>query len=103
MGKKSTAPNHLHKYKRVNLTRDPAKKEYLVFRCTKPLCSHYVPVTLALGKLCECNRCGDAMVIDKVSVGLALPHCPACTKRKQSNEEAVDIVAQFLKEHGDVS
>ena len=95
------APNHLHKYKRVNLTRDPTKKEYLVLKCMKPVCSHYVPLNLALGKLCECNRCGDAMVIDKVSITLALPHCTDCTKRKKVNEETVDLVAAFLKEHGE--
>lgn len=101
MGKSSKAPNHLHRYKRVNLTRDPEKKEYLVLKCTKPVCSHYVPLTLALGKLCECNRCGDAFVLDKVSVQLALPHCLECTKRKKTDEtENIDLVAQFLKEHG---
>jgi hypothetical protein len=91
--------NHVHRYKRVNLARNPGK-EYLVLRCTKPTCSHYVPVELALGKMCECNRCEQVMILDKVSVNLALPHCLACTKRKETNAEAVDAIAAFLKETG---
>jgi len=98
MTAKIKVPNHLHRYKRVNLARNPGK-EYLVFKCTKPLCSHYVPVTLAEGKLTECNRCGDAMVMDKVAVRLAVPHCPACTKRKADVLETVDLIADFLKDH----
>lgn len=99
MPKIKTIP-HLHRYKRVDLARNPGK-EYLVYRCTKPLCSHYVSVDLALGKLSECNRCGEPMIMDKVAVTLALPHCLSCTKRKDTNEATVDAIAEFLKEHSD--
>lgn len=91
-------PNHVHRFKKINLARNPGK-EYLVFRCTKPTCSHYIPVELAIGKLCECNRCEQIMVIDKVSITLTLPHCLACTKKKESNVETVTAIADFLKEH----
>jgi hypothetical protein len=100
MTAKIKVPNHLHRYKRVNIARNPSS-EYLVLKCMKPLCSHYVSLTLALGNLCECNRCGEPFVLDKVSVKQALPHCVDCTKhRKPENVENAQIIAEFLKEHG---
>ena len=91
------AVNHLHRYKRVNLARDGG--EYLVFKCTKPICSHYIAVSLAEGKLAECNICGNAFIIDKISVRRAKPHCLDCTKRKTTDMDKVDLIADFLKEH----
>lgn len=86
-------PDHLHKYKRVDLGN-----KYLVFKCMVPSCSHYVPLKLAEGKLCECNRCGNPMVITKANVDLARPHCIDCTKRKK--EIPVEAVAEFLSKTG---
>ena len=88
-------PNHLHRYKRANLSRNGG--EYLIFRCTKPICSHYVAVELAEGKLSECNRCGEAFIMDKTSVRLALPHCLSCTKTK-INSTDVNLISEFLKD-----
>ncbi len=84
--------NHIHKYKRINLSNEG---EYLVLKCLKPDCSHYVPVSLAIGAICECNRCSRVMVIDKATILLALPHCKDCTKSKKS-EQVADIAA-FLE------
>lgn len=81
---------HLHLYKKINLSR--TEKEYLVYRCVKPACSHYVPIALSLGKLCECNRCHEPMIITKVQLWssggspMAKPHCVDCIKRRKSNE-----------------
>lgn len=93
-------PNHLHRYKKVNLSRTPGK-EYLVYSCTKPTCSHYIPIHQSEGKLCECNRCGEPMVIDKrVLTGLsgskplAKPHCPSCTKSRKQDDVAA--ISEFL-------
>lgn len=80
--KKVKLPNHIHKYKRVNLTRDPKKKPYIVFACEQPGCSTYYTELLIIGQLAECWRCGDPFVIDKVSAGHVKPHCSACIKRK---------------------
>jgi len=96
---KSKAANHLHRYRRVNLGRDG--KEYLVYRCTKPLCTHYIRLDMAEGTMCECNRCGSPMIINREvmtkSSGrpMAKPHCLACTKSKKPN---LDAIAEFLKE-----
>ena len=93
--------NHIHRYKKANLARN-GNPPYYVYKCTKPTCSHYVPMELAEGKMCECNRCNEAMIINKAvltgSAGkpMTLPHCVNCIKRKKENVENVELVNQFL-------
>lgn len=82
-------PDHLHKYKRITLG-----KNYLVFKCVRPACTHYIPIKLAEGKLCECNRCGEPMILSKATMDLAKPHCIDCTKRKK--EIPVADITEFL-------
>ena len=91
--------NHVHRYKKVDLGRNG--KVYLVYKCVKPVCSHYIPIHLAEGKMCECNRCGEPMVITKSiltsnsgATPMARPHCPDCTKRKTSD---VGTINDFLE------
>jgi hypothetical protein len=99
MSKKSRAANHLHRYKKVNLssTKD---KPYLVYKCVKPACPHYTPVALAEGILCECNKCSEPMIITKsvlVHSGnkpMAKPHCPNCIVRK--NAKDVTAIADYI-------
>lgn len=86
--------NHLHRYKRRNIAN--GGKPYFVFHCTKPACSHYVRVDMAEGKLCECNRCGQPMVLNRETVRLAKPHCTDCIKRKKSDDVA--NIAEFLSD-----
>lgn len=89
---------HLHRYKKINIGRKP--NDYLVFRCTKPNCNHYIRTSLAEGKLCECNRCGEPMILNKVAVTLTLPHCITCTKsRKPNKKETLDAINQFLTQN----
>jgi hypothetical protein len=91
--------DHLHLYKKFNLSR--TEKEYLVYRCMKPACSHYIPIILSEGKLCECNRCGEPMIITKVQRSgnngkpMARPHCLDCFKRKKSNE--METISKFVE------
>lgn len=95
---RSKAANHLHRYKKVNLAKNG--KEYWVYRCTKPACSHYIPIDLAEGRLCECNRCGEAMIIGRETMTkssgrpMTLPHCGNCIKRKKDYD--VDTIQEFL-------
>lgn len=91
--------NHLHRYKKVDLS-EKRDKSYLVYRCTKPACSHYMPMKLAEGKLCECNRCGEPMIITKAVLThsgnkpMAKPHCTNCIKRR--HEKDVAAIAAFI-------
>lgn len=93
--------NHLHKYKKVDLSREK-DSPYLVYKCTKPACSHYIPLHLSEGKLCECNRCAEPMIITKqVLTGssgrpMTNPHCPNCIKRKKGTEADVAAISEFL-------
>jgi|PlaIllAssembly_1097288.scaffolds.fasta_scaffold14659_5 hypothetical protein len=90
--------NHLHRYRKINLGANG--KQFYVYRCTKPACSHYVRIELAEGKLCECNKCGEPMIITKTilthSSGkpMALPHCLGCIKRKKADD--VDRIKEYL-------
>lgn len=92
--------NHLHKYKKVDLARKKGKEKFLVYKCQVPTCSHYIPLSLAEGRVCECNRCGGVMLITKTTLqrsnggAMSLPHCDDCIKRK--NEETILDVASFL-------
>ncbi len=92
----SRIADHLHRYKRVNLASDGSK--YEVYKCVKPACPHYVPLKLAEGKLCECNRCHEPMIIGKVQLNgssgksMARPHCNDCVQKK------VDANAKALAE-----
>jgi len=74
--------DHLHEYRKQKL----GNKGYLIFKCTVPGCNHYVPLNLALGRLCKCNRCGEAMVIGQYAKRLARPHCDDCIKGKDSDD-----------------
>ena len=89
--------NHLHRYRKVNLSKNG---EFLVYRCTKPSCSHYIRLDMAEGRLCECNRCGQPMMIGRETLTkssgkpMALPHCSECVKRK--GIENVEVIKEFL-------
>lgn len=93
--------NHIHRYKKLDLSRTPGK-EYLVYRCTKPVCTHYIPIDQAEGKICECNVCNEMMVITKEVLThsngrkpMAKPRCINCIKRK--SQPQVDALAEFIK------
>jgi uncharacterized paraquat-inducible protein A len=90
------AANHVHRYKKVNLGRSRGTKNnkdaYWVYRCMKPNCTHYIPIKLAEGQQCECNRCGMNMIITRVQLygssqePMTKPHCNACIRKRTKNE-----------------
>jgi hypothetical protein len=93
--------NHIHRYRKVNLARN-GNDPYIVYKCVKPTCSHYVPLDLAEGKLCECDRCGDPMTISKITLRgnggkpMSKPHCLNCIQRKKEKAENVEAITEFL-------
>lgn len=94
--------NHVHLYKKVNLSRKD-DKPYIVYKCLKPVCSHYIPLHLAEGKLCECYRCGNPFILTKLhlagSNGRAMtrPHCIDCVRRRKSAD--VDALTDYFKDN----
>lgn len=73
---------HVHSYKKVNIG---AGRDYYVFQCQDPSCSHYLPAALVLGKLSLCPRCDDPFVMGENHLAQTLPYCNNC---KKSEEEA---------------
>lgn len=65
---------HTHQYRRAILGKD-----YEIYKCTLPGCTHYISAELILGKKNKCWRCGDEHYITR---RLAKPHCAKCTKGK---------------------
>ena len=94
----SRIANHLHRYKKINIGADG--NDFFVYKCMKPACSHYIRINLAEGKLCECNKCGEPMILSKEilthSAGkpMTKPHCTNCVKRR--NTADVEAIAAFI-------
>ena len=95
--------NHIHRYKKFNLAAFN-KPPYWVYKCTKPTCSHYILCKLAEGMICECNRCGEPMIIGKQVMyqasksPMTLPHCGDCTKKRKPKEiKNVAAITEFLE------
>jgi len=90
-------PNHVHRY-----TLKKLGDNYQVYACNKPTCTHYISITLAEGKLCECNRCEGLMIISKHTLfgsrgkAMVKPHCLECTKTRK----IVPDFTQLLDEKG---
>lgn len=94
--------NHIHKYKRINIGAPIYKdgkvigrKDYPVYRCTKPDCKHYVRPELLEGKIAECGRCESSFVCDKSSKNLAEPHCSGCTNKKK---DVMNSTMKFIED-----
>jgi transcription initiation factor IIE alpha subunit len=96
---KKKLPNHLHLYKKIDLVpkwkqTKHNREPYIVFICQKPTCTYRMPLNLAIGKLCECNRCHEPMILDKETVTLTKPHCQNCIVRKAKPE--LDKLSELL-------
>ena len=99
-------PTHIHLYQRIDLTPKWRQKlpqdhrhwkpGYIVLSCTKPACNHHTALNKAIGKLCECNRCHEPMILDKETVTHAKPHCQECIKRKSSVE--IDMLKDLVED-----
>jgi hypothetical protein len=98
----SKVANHLHRYKKVDIGRNG--NSFPVYKCMKPACSHYIRVDLAEGKLNECNRSKEPMIITKATLvhsggkPMAKPHCNNCVKRKK--DTTFDSHADFINRKG---
>ena len=77
---------HIHKYMRVNIGR---VSPYYVMKCMHIDCTHFIPAALALGRSCQCWRCGDTFVMSIADVQFKKPHCKKCTRKNTKVEEVV--------------
>lgn len=85
---------HIHQYQRKNLAIPP--KEYIVYACALPNCTHYIPAKLAMGKQSLCNKCGNEFTLDRYAIWQQRvnPYCPSC-RGEQAND--VRLFEEFIK------
>lgn len=94
------ARKHVHKYKKVDIGAKNGpndRKEFIVFKCMLPDCTHYIEQALAEGKFCLCNRCGELMTLTKAAMQLVKPHCISCTQHKH---KPLPNLGDLLKDKG---
>jgi hypothetical protein len=81
----------IHKYKKGVLGKD-----YVIYKCMKPACSHYIASTLVAGKMAECWRCGNTFIVtgDMVRKGKEMLklHCKECTNARKPKADIVDDI-----------
>ena len=66
---------HTHKYLRVNLG---SKKEYPVYRCTRPGCTHYQRASLVVGMQGICWGCSQPFILTVKNLQQVKTTCNAC-------------------------
>lgn len=95
---------HIHRYiravgRKTKSNSDSAMINY--YRCTDPDCTHYLPVSLVLGKRSICNRCGAEFILPSAVRNLTnRPHCKKCTRAKKLT--LTKILAQNDEEHYEI-
>ena len=88
------ARKHIHKLKRKNIAIKP--KKYIVYACILPGCNYYAAPNLLEGKIVLCNRCDEPMVMTKLAMTLAMPHCLDCTK--SNKQVTLGVIEEFLED-----
>jgi len=71
---------HVHKYMRVKLGK---KKDFIVFKCMIPGCTHYLQRDLVVGRESICWVCGELMTLSMKTTTLKYPHHSYCTKGRE--------------------
>ena len=80
---------HTHRYERATLGKD-----YVIFKCNLPGCTHYISKILAKGRMTLCNRCNEPMILNAAAMQFKKPHCLDCTKKKN---EMSEHILEFLR------
>ena len=92
--------NHYHRYRKVKMGKN---KDYVVYQCVEPECTHYIAPELLVGKIAQCFYCRNMFTISREQVRkdrqyLKL-HCNACTRKEKSNVDPA-TVDNFLSNLG---
>lgn len=73
--------NHrIHKYYRVVLGK---LKDYIVYKCALPNCSHFVQRELAVNRQSLCWKCERPFILSLRDLTLAKPICKDCKVPKE--------------------
>lgn len=87
--------HHIHRYKKVDISVKKGK-EYIVFKCTLPDCSHYVPEGIAEGRESICNYCENRFILTKKSMQRVKPHC-GCKNEREIESGVLDMVRHVME------
>lgn len=86
---------HIHKYIKTKLGKN---KDWLVYRCILPNCSHYIRPELLPGKMAICFRCEDKFIVTSEMVRkgkeMLKLHCIDCTKSRKGKKREIKKVAE---------
>lgn len=89
MSKKVTrVKEHLHRYKRVNISGF-GKPKFYVYKCTKQGCSHFIQKPLVIGREAECGKCGNRFIMTAEAATLAIPRCINCKQGRVAEDVSV--------------
>ena len=77
--------SHIHKYHKIDI--GSFKKPYLVYACSIPDCTHYVPVDRAVGRTTQCVVCGKPHEITKADLRYVRIACKNCKGKRVRNAE----------------
>lgn len=81
-----TNQKHVHKLKKVRF-----KSGNVTFFCALPDCTFKINPALALGKTCECWRCGKTFILGEYALRLVKPHCDECHHSKNEKIEITGV------------
>lgn len=81
----------VHRYRKKLLG-----EKYIVYKCEKPGCKHYISAALIPGRVAECYRCGKPFTVTYAMVRkgkeMLKLHCEDCTKGRKAHADLVDKV-----------
>lgn len=78
-----------HFYRRVKMGKN---KDYIVYKCIKPGCPHYVPRELAVGRPSLCWSCNKEFIMTSKNLQQAKPTC-GCRSFRQERLAGMDVNA----------
>ena len=86
---------HLHKYKKKNLTKSKDKEPYYVFACVE--CPSTIRRDLAIGKEARCFKCNQPFLITaKQASRMSRLRCLNCIKHKDDTLKVRRAVDELL-------
>ena len=94
---------HIHKYKRIFLSKKKGIKGYPVWRCMLADCSHYMAGETVVGRKSVCWKCGDSFTLTKFSLERVKPTCDTCRgielpEVQAENKENLDNITSTIED-----
>lgn len=79
--------SHIHQYKRIKIGK---KKDYVVYRCMRSGCSHYIAAAFIEGKQSVCWSCDSPFTITHKLLRIK-PLCEDCKEMRKKGQRAQPI------------